>query len=240
MAGLTAGAVWCRGEVEQTSSTNHPPAREIVRRAVAAAEREQEREAEFEARYAYIKVSVTEKRDGDGEVKAREEKSQAHQPASVPSGDSAPAAAAGARKKGGDRRDVRLNEDLSGRFDYAWVGTETLEGRPVWVIDFIPKREGAPARNLRDRFINRCSGRLWIDQQEEVLAKVSLRLTEEVAMWGGLAGNLRRFSAVLEKSRVPEGYWYARRVEWHLEGRQVLVTRRVDYREERREVRPAK
>lgn len=212
-----------------TPETNRPPAREIVRRAVAAAEREQEREAEFEARYAYTKVTVLEKRDSDGDVKTREEKSQPHAP-----GLSAKAAP---RKKG---REVRFNEDLSARFDYAWVGTETVEGRPAWVIDFTPKRDAAPAKTVRDKFINQCAGRLWIDQQEDVPRKVSLRLTGEVTKWGGVIGNLRRFSAVIEKSRVPEGYWYSRLTEWHLEGRQVLVSRSVEYREERREVRPAR
>ena len=50
-------------------------------------------------------------------------------------------------------------------------------------------------------------------------------------MLGGLVGAVWEFTYGFTRLRTPEGYWFARSMDWHLEGREVVINRIVDYHE---------
>jgi hypothetical protein len=58
-----------------------------------------------------------------------------------------------------------------------------------------------------------------------------VHLTEQVNVLYGLVGAVWKFEYSFDRARTPEGWWYARQVDWHLEGREVVVNRVVDYHE---------
>jgi hypothetical protein len=58
-----------------------------------------------------------------------------------------------------------------------------------------------------------------------------LHLTEKVNVLGGVVGSVWKFTYAFTRVRTPEGYWFCRRMDWHLEGREVVFDRIVDYHE---------
>src|SRR5438445_218440 len=82
---------------------------------------------------------------------------------------------------------------------------------------------------IRGRFINKAAGRVWVDEEDSVLVKAELYLTDKVNVLGGLVGAVWKFNYGFHRERMPDGLWYTRTVDWHLEGREVIVRRTVDY-----------
>jgi len=74
---------------------------------------------------------------------------------------------------------------------------------------------------------------VWVDEEDYALAQAQLHLTEPVTVLGGLVGVLRKFTYEFTRVRTPEGLWFARNMDWHLEGREVVINRIVDYHEQK-------
>ena len=53
----------------------------------------------------------------------------------------------------------------------------------------------------------------------------------------GLVGAVGKFSYAFERGRTDDGMWFTRKVDWHLEGREVILRRTVDYHEQTTDVR---
>jgi hypothetical protein len=80
---------------------------------------------------------------------------------------------------------------------------------------------------------------VWIDEEDAAIAKADLFLTKRVNVAGGLVGAVWKFTCTMDRERTPEGYWFIRNSNWHLEGREVFVQRVVDSREERTDLKRA-
>ena len=72
-----------------------------------------------------------------------------------------------------------------------------------------------------------------MDEADYAIAKANLHLTQQVNVLGGLVGAVWKFTYSFDRERTPEGFWYARHVDWHLEGREVVFHRIVDYHEQK-------
>src|SRR5205823_5344564 len=92
------------------------------------------------------------------------------------------------RGKAFEKRDFTLNDDLLGRFQFTLAGREMVNGRPMLILDFRPANKKLPERHIKDKFINKAAGRLWVDEADYVLAKADVHLTETVNVFGGLVG----------------------------------------------------
>lgn len=204
--------------------------REILRGAAARWEREAENTRLFLERYAFTHLKVTERWADDHTLKERQEQSLRHEPSA------GPRAAEGRperRSPGYRTDDFQEGEAVLARFDYRRVGREWVNGRATWVIDFTPRNLPVPARNLKERFINAAAGRVWIDTEDYVAARLDLHLVHQVKVVGGLVGNVRACQVRLERRRTPDGLWYTPRFEWHLEGRALLARKHLSHREEK-------
>jgi hypothetical protein len=130
-----------------------------------------------------------------------------------------------------------LNEDLLKRFDFTLSGREVVNGRPALIVDFKPASRKPPEKSIKDRFINKAAGRVWVDEADYAMVKADLHLTEKVNVVGGLVGAVAKFTLSIQRERTPEGLWFIRKQNWHLEGREVFIRRQVDYHEEYKDVR---
>jgi len=232
-----------------------PPVATVLKRVAETSATENENDRAFREQYHFTKTKVTEFRNENGEVKKREEKKREYDPlrksraaqpqyatqkAGSTGGPKADEAGSEARSiergKGFGKDDLLMNPGLLKRFDFKVTGREVLNGRPALVVDFQPARTDLPVRNLKDRFINKAAGRVWVDEADYALVKADLRLTEQVNVVGGLVGAVRKFTFGFLRERTAEGLWFTRNTGWHLEGREVFVHRTVDYREERADV----
>ncbi|HVU27966.1 MAG TPA: hypothetical protein VHG71_09550 [Verrucomicrobiae bacterium] len=257
-ARFIALAVWSLlpiGSVAQSNviSASLPPIDLVVQRAVAEANQETDQDRAFKQQYSYTRTRTTEYRDADGDLKDREQKTDSHQPNAARATTrqvtqkNLPAPTTGATIQGDkvhgkafSRSDFLLNPDLLNRFQITLAGRETINGRPALMVDFAPKNGNLPESSIKDRFINRAAGRVWLDESDYAMVKADLHLTQKVNVLGGLVGAVWKFNYSFERERTDDGLWFVRNVNWHLEGRAVVLHRVVDYHEQLTDVRKTK
>lgn len=232
-----------------------PPLDVVLKRVVERAEKEDENDRLFDRAYGYTRIKITEFRNVKGELKKNERKESRHDPRAVssqpepqhptmklhspkdtPENPHTTDTDTRMRGRAVNRKDIRLDDDLLGRFTFTIIGRETVNGRSALVLEFEPKPGKLPERSFRDKFINKAAGRVWIDEEDYAVAKADLRLIDKVNVVGGLVGAVWRFEYRFDRERTPEGLWFTRQVRWHLEGREVFARRTVDYFEERTDV----
>ena len=224
-----------------------PTFESVLQHVLQRAKAEGDNDHAFDERYRYARTKVTEFRNSAGQLKKREANTSLHVPAPAPT-TPAPASAAASkpapekteavsdthsnvRGQQIKKSDFLLNQDLVSRFEFTIIGRDRLNGRPALVVDFAPVNKTPPERNLKERFINRAAGRIWIDADEYSLVKADIHLTQQVNVGWGLVGAVWKFHYEFERERTADGLWFPSEVEWHLEGREVIVNRTVDYHE---------
>lgn len=230
-----------------------PPLETVLSRAVQTARMESTNDHDFNRHYFYTRTKVTEYHNAAGDLKRHDEKQNINDPARVaarrpeqsatkadpPKNGSPSDTQSNVRGKAADEKDFTLNDDFLKRFICTLVGRETINGRPALVIDFKPSGDDLPVNNIKDKFINHAAGRVWIDEGDYALVKGEAHLTQQVNIFGGLAGAVWKFTYSFDRERTADGLWFPRDVNWHLEGREVVINRIVDYHEETTDVRKA-
>jgi hypothetical protein len=221
-----------------------PSVKTVLERVAKQAEKEDAAERAFKEHYSYIRSKLTETRNSDGDLKKREEKVRAHYPEFPPAAaepepskkessgeDSQNSDKINTRGKAFKKSDFAMTADLLDRFEFTVTGRETIRGRPALIVDFVPANKKVPERSLKDKFINKAAGRVWIDEEDYALVKADLHLTERVNVVGGLVGSVSKFNYSFDRERTEDGWWFARNVDWHLEAREVFFNRTIDYHE---------
>lgn len=254
---LCAIALVVRAQPSQTTDTNQPPLPaldELFNRILERARKERDNDRAFATNYVFVRTKTTEYRNGKGEVKKQETKVRTNNPALIiataapaipaqeqtrehPPGKPVSDNRSNVRGKAFEQDEFALNGDLVERFDFKLTGREPLNGRLALIMEFHPKQGELPERNLKDKFLNKVAGRIWIDEGDYALTKADVWLTERVNVIGGLVGAVWKFSFGFEREWLEEGLWFTRKSNWHLEGRELFVHRTMDYHEERTNVR---
>jgi len=110
-----------------------------------------------------------------------------------------------------------LIADLAERYTYDVVGTDTLEGRDVYVINFVPK-PGLKAQTRRDKIFNELGGTAWIDTEQFYIVKAVGRLIDNVRV-GWIAANITDVEINYEQQEVSVGVWMPRYVDATVTGK---------------------
>jgi hypothetical protein len=230
-----------------------PPMDMIVSRAIQAAQNESSNDRAFNRHFFYTRTKTTDYHNAAGDLKEHDEKQNANDPmhptanqlkkiSSEAKVDSAPTSAPTDAQVSGkgktiDKKDFPLNGDLIKRFTLTLVGSEIINGRPALIVDFKPAGDNLPVNNFKDKFINHAAGRVWVDAGDYSLVKADLHLTQPVSIFGGLAGVVRKFDYSFDRVRTADGLWFPSDVNWHFEGREILVNRVIDYHEKTTDVK---
>jgi hypothetical protein len=220
---------------------------QVVARAVS---QEDKNDNLFDMNYQYTRTRTWEYRNGAGELKSREEKCSVENRPMRMAALVASFAAANkplpppptARNEPSSETHSNLHgkalkvkdysiPNIVKRFQFTLVGRDMLNGRPSLVVDFKPLNDHLPVNQFADIFINKAAGRVWIDEEDYAVAQGQLHLTQQVNVLGGIVGAVWKFNYQFTRLRTPEGFWFARSMDWHLEGREVVVNRIVDYHE---------
>jgi hypothetical protein len=226
----------------QTNSLPLPPLDTVIQRALARAAGEDENDREFNRHYDYTRVRLTEFRNAKGELKSSVEKRTAEGVAKNPMPMAAPQPVEKDAPVSGTHSNIhgkvlRVKDysltNLVSRFQITLVGREDVNGRPALVLDFEPAAKDLPVNSYKDHFINKAAGRIWVDEGDYAIARADMHLTQQVNVLGGLVGAVWKFTYSFDRERTPEGLWFARHVDWHLEGREVIFNRIVDYHEQK-------
>jgi len=239
------------------ADTNQPPLpalEDFFNRVLERARMERANDRAFATNYVFIRTRSTVNRNAKGEIKKQETIVRTNHPAVIiaaaaqsplgqgnlpdhPPDQPVSDTHSNRRGKAYERDEFALNGDLLRRFDFKLTGREPVNGRPALMAEFQPKPGKLPERNLKDKFLNRAAGRIWVDESDYALVKADVWLTERVNVIGGLVGAIWKFSFGFEREWLEDGLWFTRRSNWHLEGRELFVNRTMNYHEERTEVR---
>jgi hypothetical protein len=227
----------------------------IVSRAIQAPQHESANDRAFNRHYSYTRTKATDYHNSSGDLKKHDEKQNVNDPAhptanrlkqmsaeakmDSPANNPPTGAQASGKGKAVDKKDFPLTADLVKRFTLTLAGSEVINGRPALIVDFKPADDNLPVNNFKDKFINHAAGRVWVDEGDYSLMKADLHLTQPVSIFGGLAGVVRKFNYSFDRVRTADGLWFPSDVNWHFEGREILVNRVIDYHEETTGVRKA-
>lgn len=194
--------------------------------------------------FAYDKTTVTEELDGKGRVTSRKEKVLAFdcgvgtlkelkingKPASDREIRKIEAERAAERQRAGvghaSRRDDNwsqyLNKELVSRFVFELVGQEEVAGRAAYILTFEPKSDKLPVKQTADRLVNRVAGKVWVDTRDFEVAKAKINLLDEITMWGGVLGAMKKFSFDVERTRAEGSVWFNRVSNFEVQGRKLF------------------
>jgi hypothetical protein len=229
-------------KAEGATSTSLPPLQTVIQRVMETSADENTEYHIFNQHYFYTRDRVTDFRDGSGTLKEHEEKWSTNNPvhAVVMTRPRPPLRPATFKKQDagpsihgvslGKKEDL-INPDLLKRYTLTMVGREMLNGRPALVVDFKPASNDLPIFNIKDRFLNCVAGRAWVDEADFTLEKVELHLTQKVTVLGGIVGSVSKFTFSFDRERTPDGYWFTRDMDWHLEAHEATIPRVVDHHE---------
>jgi hypothetical protein len=223
-----------------------PRQEDIIHKVVERAKAWKEKDENEERQLSYRERMVTNKLQTDGAVKDREEK--VYQVAPV-KGQPTPTLvlkngkppspsdlkeeearlrkereASRKRKDSDPENTIELNEELVGKYDFALVGEEVVEGRPDYVLTFKPKSKNLPVRRKLDYVLNRIAGTVWVDQEDYEIAKADMRLTESAQLWWGLLASLRQFALVFDQTKLPDGCWFVKHFDMTVDVRFLFTT----------------
>lgn len=111
-----------------------------------------------------------------------------------------------ARETGDRTRSLSLSHELLSRFDFTFAGEEMLAGRKAWMLRFLPKA-GVEAEGFFERLVGAMSGILWVDAEENQLAKAEIFLARKVSFFGGIAGAIERMDLTFVQKRFEPDLW---------------------------------
>ncbi|MEY4386258.1 MAG: hypothetical protein RLY20_1541 [Verrucomicrobiota bacterium] len=245
---LMVGTAWVLGSATLCVADELPlpEVKDVLKRVAEQVEKVDENERLFKESYTYTRSKKTEFKNSKGEVKKLEEKTSNNDPAKrkakaevakpkveQPSDDGqVTETKSNVKGKAFEKSDFPIGEDLMSRFDFTLVKREVVNGRPALVIDFEPAKKKVPENSIKEKFLNKAAGRVWVDEQNSVPVKADLHLSKPVSVLGGLVGAVHKFKFTFTRMLTPEGIWFTRDTDWHLEGREVFFKRIVDYHEE--------
>lgn len=129
-------------------------------------------------------------------------------------------------------KEWQFTDEMLARYTFKVTGQEAVRGRPTWVVEFAPRSKDLPVKNVTDRVANKVAGNVWVDAEDWELARMKFWLTEEVTLIGGIVGVLRKFEMTLDRARVDDGAWLPTTIDFDMAGRELLINKRIHYREE--------
>jgi len=106
-----------------------------------------------------------------------------------------------------DREDSRkFVTEVADAYNFKLVGSETVHGRPAWVIDGEP-RPGYVPHMKEARFLPKFHGRVWIDKADLQLSKMDVECLDTIS-WGLFLARFHKGSRImLEQTRVNDEVW---------------------------------
>lgn len=115
----------------------------------------------------------------------------------------------------------KLLQQIPLAFDFKIAGRETIDGRPVFVIDAEPKR-GYKSYDMRTGILPKMRGRMWIDATEYQWVKIEAQVTGTIS-FGWVIARLGPGSSLnFEQRRVNDELWLPARAQIELDGRFAL------------------
>ena len=123
-------------------------------------------------------------------------------------GAQAKAGTGGEKKNEADARViVRQIEKYGEQFEPHLLGTEAVQGRPAYVLQFFVKSGEVFKDPIVNLVLHHLIIKVWIDREEFQLSKLEAELANPLYAIGGLAAKLERFKVVAVQKRLTSRVW---------------------------------
>jgi hypothetical protein len=112
--------------------------------------------------------------------------------------------------------------EVADAYIFRLVGTESLDGREVWVIEAEP-RPGYEPHLKEAKFLPKFHGRVWIDKQDDQMAKMDVECIDTVSVGWFVARIHKGSRIVFEQTRVNDEVWLPKHVAVKVDVRLALL-----------------
>jgi hypothetical protein len=121
--------------------------------------------------------------------------------------------------------------ELPDAFNFTLASEESLDGRPVYLIEAVPKPDYKP-KSTYTAFFPKVKIRAWIDKADLEATRIEIEPTDTISFGGFLLRLDRGSRIVIEQTRMDDRFWVPRRVSVLAEGRVMLLkslSREMEY-----------
>ena len=124
-------------------------------------------------------------------------------------------------------QDEETLDDLLRVYTFTLVERQTIDGRPVIVIDFAPRPNAAP-RTDDGKSMTKVKGRAWISEDDYQIVRVSIEVIKDFSV-GWFIGKLYAgTTASYERRKVNNEIWLPLRLRINASGRAFVRKFRID------------
>jgi len=109
-------------------------------------------------------------------------------------------------------RNKAMLAEIPEAFDFHLRGEETVEGRPVYVIDATPRRGYRPRNSQARLFLPKLKATLWIDKGDLGWVRVQAEVIDTISVGLFLLRLSKGASVEMRQSRVNDEVWLPNRV----------------------------
>ena len=110
-------------------------------------------------------------------------------------------------KKGSDKM-MSHNMDLyNEKFIPRLIGTETINGRPAYLIQLMPDTNHKIKNGTVDRIMNQMLTKLWVDQEDFQVSQLETEMVKPIGIVVGLIGSIKTIRIRLEQQRLTPQVW---------------------------------
>lgn len=125
--------------------------------------------------------------------------------------------------KNSDRdRERRILNEIPDMYTWTVAGKETIAGRPVWMLDAVP-RSDYQAKESRARMFQKVKARLWVDQADYQWVKADAEAIDTLT-YGFFLARLSPGGRInIRQTRVNDEVWLPSRIELRFDVRVALI-----------------
>jgi hypothetical protein len=112
--------------------------------------------------------------------------------------------------------------ELPDAFNFTLLAEENLDGRPIYLIEAVPKPDYKP-KSTYTAFFPKAKIRAWIDKTDLEAMRIEIEATDTISFGGFLLRLEKGSRIVIEQTRMDGQLWLPRRVSVLAEARLLLL-----------------
>ena len=133
---------------------------------------------------------------------------------------------------------VRNIEKHRDKFIPHLIGTEAINGRPAYILQFLHDPEKRFKEAMANEVLKHVLIKIWIDQKEFQVAKAEVVLANPLYVIGGLAATVTTFKLTAYQKRLTPEIWTDHRVSTFIEGRVLWTPHTITFSSESTDFKP--
>ena len=141
-------------------------------------------------------------------------------------------------RKGDANLMVRNIEKHRDKFIPHLIGTETINDRPAYILQFLHDPEKRFKEAMANEVLKHVLIKIWIDQKEFQIAKAEVVLANPLYVIGGLAATVTTFKLTAYQKRLTPEIWTDHRVTTFIEGRVLWTPHTITFSSESSDFKP--